>query len=296
MNVLSLFDGVSCAFLALKEAGIPVKSYFASEVDDKCITVSRENHGDLITHIGDVKKVNESKVPVDKIDLLIGGSPCQDVSCAGKRKGLTGERSGLFYEYLRILHLFKPTWFILENVGSMKNSDKDEITKYLGVQPIEINSNLVTAQNRKRYYWTNIPNVTPPADKKITIKQVSQESGNVFIVASRGRVGPDGKHFQNLEPRSDGKTNTLTSVLKDNYLSVNGELRNLTPEEYEELQGIRRGYTKAVAKGSRYKMVGNAFTVPIIAHILGHIPLKGNAKKNKTGPLRTKTAKKQGML
>lgn len=270
MIVLSLFDGIAGAFLALQEQGIPITKYYASEVDPKAILVTKKNHGNSITHLGDVKQVTKQLIP-EKIDLLIGGSPCQDLSCAGKREGLQGNRSGLFYEYLRIYRECKPQWFILENVGSMKQQDRDTITQELGVEPIVINSNLVTAQNRKRYYWTNIPNITQPEDRKITIDQVVNVEGEVFIVASRRRTH-NGQHYQNLEARDDGKSNTLTSVLKDNYVSINGELYPLTPEEYEQLQGIPQGYTSGVPKGTRYKLVANAFTIPVMAHILSHLP------------------------
>jgi DNA (cytosine-5)-methyltransferase 3A len=170
MKVISLFDGISCARVALERAGIPVEEYYASEIDKYAIEVSQKNYPE-ITHIGSVTEVNSSLYK--DIDLLIGGSPCQDLSIAKRdRKGLDGERSGLFWEYVRILNEVKPKYFILENVNSMPKEAKDEITKTLGVEPIMINASLVSAQNRKRLFWTNIPNVTQPEDKGILLKDI----------------------------------------------------------------------------------------------------------------------------
>lgn len=267
MKVLSLFDGISGARLALDKSNIPIEAYYASEIDNKCIEVSKMNYKDII-HLGDVLKIDTSKL--GKIDLLIGGSPCQDLSCAGKRKGLNGERSSLFFEYVRILKDINPTYFLFENVASMKQSDLDIINMELGCKPILINSNLMTAQNRNRYYWTNIENITLPSNLNIFLNNII-EGKDVYCVASRGRKNKDGTISQKLEARNDGKTNTLTSVLKDNYVSINGEIRSLTPNEYEILQGYPIDYTKCVAKTHRYRMIANAFTVPIISHILSFI-------------------------
>ena len=169
MNVLSLFDGISCGQLALQRAGIQYNKYYASEIKKIAIQCTQENFPDTI-QLGDVTKLDLCKL--DKIDLLIGGSPCQDLSIAnvankGNREGLNGEKSSLFYEYVRILKQIKPKYFLLENVSNMKEEDKNLISKILGVEPIKINSNLVSYQNRSRYYWTNIPNVTIPEDKNI---------------------------------------------------------------------------------------------------------------------------------
>lgn len=178
MKILSLFDGVSCARVALERAGIDVEWYGASEIDKYAIQVSQKNYPDIY-HIGDVKKVDRNwNVHMDGIDLLIGGSPCQDLSIAKKgRKGLDGERSGLFWEYVRILKELKPKYFILENVNSMPKEAKALITETLGVEPIMINAALVSAQNRKRLFWTNIPGVTLPEDRGILLKDILQ--GNV---------------------------------------------------------------------------------------------------------------------
>lgn len=176
LKVLSIFDGISCARVALERTGISVERYFASEIDKYAIQISEKNYNDII-HIGDVRYVAHKDAPIhyklNDIDLLIGGSPCQDLSIAKKdRKGLDGERSGLFWEYVRILKQVKPKYFILENVNSMPKEAKELITKTLGVEPIMINASLVSAQNRKRLFWTNIPNVTQPEDRNIKLSDI----------------------------------------------------------------------------------------------------------------------------
>lgn len=190
MKILSLFDGISIAQQALKECGIKVEKYYASEIDKYAISVTQKNFPDTI-QLGDVKKVGRFiKLGVESdafgdyemkdIDLLIGGSPCQDLSIAKKnRQGLSGERSGLFWEYVRILNEVKPKYFILENVNSMSKEAKQIITETLGVEPIMINASLVSAQNRKRLFWTNIPNVTQPEDKGILLRDVLQSEDEI---------------------------------------------------------------------------------------------------------------------
>ncbi len=189
MKVLSLFDGISCARVALDRAGIEVESYYASEIDKYAIYVARKN-SPYTMHVGSVKDLEfkainnpyrhvaystdgKNIIHDSHIDLLIGGSPCQDLSIAkANREGLEGEKSNLFWEYVRILKEVKPKWFILENVASMSNEAKAIITKEMGVEPIMINASLVSAQNRKRLFWTNIPNVTLPKDKGIVLKDI----------------------------------------------------------------------------------------------------------------------------
>lgn len=168
MNVLSLFDGISCGKVALEKAGIAVDKYYTSEVDKYAIQISEKNHPDLV-RLGDVHNVKPSTLP--KIDLLIGGSPCTGFSIAGKRMNFDDPQSKLFFEYVRLLKECKPKYFLLENV-KMKKEWQDIITSYLGVEPIMINSALVSAQNRKRLYWTNIPCATQPEDKHIYLKDV----------------------------------------------------------------------------------------------------------------------------
>lgn len=174
MKILSLFDGISCARVALDRAGIPVELYDAYEIDKYAIWISMKNYFD-IRHFGDVTHAF-TEVYHQEYDLLIGGSPCQDLSIAKKdRKGLDGDRSGLFWEYVRILNKVKPKYFILENVASMPKEAKELITETLGVEPIMINASLVSAQNRKRLFWTNIPNVTQPEDRGILLKDILED-------------------------------------------------------------------------------------------------------------------------
>ena len=162
INILSLFDGLSCGNIALERAGIKVNNYYASEIDKWAVQIANKNYPNII-QLGDVTKFDETKLP--KIDLLIGGSPCQDLSSAGKGKGLIkGDRSKLFFVYVYMLKQLKPKYFLLENVR-MKQEYQDIISDLLGVQPIKINSSLVSAQNRVRLYWTNIPNVPNPRIK-----------------------------------------------------------------------------------------------------------------------------------
>ena len=180
MNVLSLFDGMSCGQIALKKLGIPVKNYFASEIDKFAIKVAKANFPDMI-HLGDVQNVKTSGQHLldefdcgHTIDLLIGGSPCQGFSFAGKQLNFDDPRSQLFFEYIRLLKALKPKYFMLENVKMSKQSQQI-ITDYLGVEPIEINSNLVSAQNRRRLYWTNIPVDGLPEDKGIVLADILED-------------------------------------------------------------------------------------------------------------------------
>lgn len=168
MNILSLFDGISCGHVALDRAGIKVENYYASEIEKNPIKVTQNNYPNTI-QIGDVTKV--SGTDYQNCDLVMGGSPCQGFSIAGKHLNFDDPRSKLFFEYLRILDKVNPKYFLLENV-KMKQEYKDIISKYLGVEPIEINSNLVSAQNRKRFYWTNIPDVVPPKDKGVMLNEI----------------------------------------------------------------------------------------------------------------------------
>ena len=278
MRVLSLFDGISCARVGLERAGIPITSYTAYEIDKHAIAIAKKNYPDTIHH-GDVR---ECKPNEDEYDLVIGGSPCQDLSIAKKgRKGLDGDRSGLFWEWVRVWKAAKPKWFVLENVASMPNKDKDIITRELGVEPVMFNASLVSAQNRKRLFWTNIP-FTLPDDMGILLKDILQptmSSSPALVKIGREigrRLNADGHradddttlvYQRRIETREDGKCGTLTSVQKDN-LVVSDVIRKLTPIECERLQGLPDNYTEGVAKTHRYKCLGNAFNVDVVTHIL----------------------------
>lgn len=177
MNVLSLFDGISAGQLALSKSGIKVSNYYASEVDRFAIQVATKNFPNTI-QLGDVTKWRDWNIDLSSIDLLIGGSPCQGFSFAGKQLNFEDERSKLFFEYVDILNYIKTlnpdVKFLLENVR-MKQEYQDIISEYLGVKPIVINSSLVSAQNRVRYYWTNIKNIDHPKDKNIFLKDIISE-------------------------------------------------------------------------------------------------------------------------
>jgi DNA (cytosine-5)-methyltransferase 3A len=238
-----------------------------------------------------------------EVDLLIGGSPCQDLSIAKKeREGLSGERSGLFYQYVRLLKECKPKWFVLENVASMSKTARDTITKELGVEPVMIDASLVSAQSRKRLFWTNIPSVGLPADKGIKVKDIlDPNAGSKYtsktVVLSKELTGKTGFYAMGrsigrrtdaegkrkdgdstlpyeprLEIRTDEKTGTLTNVQKDNLVIQPPIVRRLTPLECERLQCLPDGYTVGISDTQRYKCLGNAFNAEVVAHILKKIP------------------------
>lgn len=168
MNVLSLFDGMSCGQIALERSNIKVDKYYSSEVDKYAIKVTNYNYKNTI-QIGDVRNVNVSMFK--EIDLLIGGSPCKGFSNAGNGLNFDHPESKLFFEYVRILKELKPKYFLLENV-KMKKEWENTITKILGVRPLRLNSSLVSAQVRKRLYWTNIPVTSVPIDKRIYLQDI----------------------------------------------------------------------------------------------------------------------------
>ena len=301
LNVLSLFDGISCARVALERANIKIKQYLSSEVDKYAIQVAQKNYPATI-QLGSV--VGLTSPP--NIDLLVGGSPCQDLSIAQKnRKGLDGERSGLFWEYVRILKEAKPRWFILENVASMSKEAKEVITRELGVEPIMINAALVSAQNRKRLFWTNIPNVKLPDDRGIFLKDILEPSADDTFTVRIGSInkGGQGDRIYSPEGKSvglsalgggrgaktglyivqtprgkniggkralNGKVPTLSSSSweHNNKLSENEIIRKLTPVECERLQSLPDNYTEGISNTQRYKALGNAFNVEVVAHIL----------------------------
>lgn len=377
IKVLSLFDGISCARAALKKLNIEVDKYFASEIDKYAIQISKNNFPEII-QIGDIKTINTRMLLVRDIDLMIGGSPCQDLSIAKKdRQGLSGERSGLFYEYLRILKEVKPKYFILENVNSMPKEAKEEISKCLGVEPIMINAALVSAQTRKRLFWVGKlidgkyqqVKIELPEDKGIFLKDVLEDGVNEIYQVPRGfnkggikigkaptmgancyhennkpiRVGHLNKDGQGdriyskdgksvclsangggrgaktglyaipvaLRNRGEGKkpeynktdkANALTTVQTDSMVAIPNksktirtsgrgsgfgdrhnwdminDIRKLTPIECERLQCLPDNYTQGVSNSQRYKALGNAFNVDVVAYIL-NILFNKNIKK-----------------
>ena len=290
MNVLSLFDGISCGRIALEREGIEVNKYYSSEIDKYAIKIADKNYPDNIK-LGDVTKVDGNQFK--DIDLLIGGSPCQDLSNykydRGEVTGLNGEKSGLFYHYVRILKEVKPKYFLLENVASMEDKWKDLISEILGVQPIMINSSLVCAAERKRYYWTNISNVAQPKNLNIVLKNIVINANEVPEKYWYNRDfiynGDDKKvqctlcikgHRQMKEVYNlNFKCNTLTCDGNGGNLQKkvyqDGRCRKLMPIEYERLQTIPDNYTDCVSDSRRYTAIGNAWTVDVIAHILKNL-------------------------
>jgi len=195
MNVLSLFDGMSCGQIALNRVGIQYERYYASEIDKDAISVTQHNYPNTI-QVGDVTKLSATNLP--KIDLLIGGSPCQGFSFAGKKLNFEDPRSKLFFEFVRLKNELQPKYFLLENVR-MKKSSEDVITQYLGVSPILINSQLVSGQHRRRLYWTNIPGIELPEDKGIELKDILDKdvdgvkinfdsNGESHLIAKNGKT------------------------------------------------------------------------------------------------------------
>lgn len=281
MKVLSLFDGISCGQLALQRAGISVEKYYASEIEESAIKVTQHNFPNTI-QIGDVTKIDFKQFE-NNIDLLIGGSPCQDLSIAKQnRQGLQGDKSSLFFYYVKALQEIKPKYFLLENNYSMPTEAKDEITKILGVEPIMINSNLVSAQLRKRLYWTNIPNIEQPKDKGILLKDII-ESGSVdreksLCIARRyaGFQGSQsylcrryfGKRFG--QAVFEGDIDKIKKQWQDNprFESSEKNIRPLSCIECERLQTLPDNYTSILSSETQRKeAIGNGWTVDVIAHI-----------------------------
>jgi len=273
MKILSLFDGISCARVAFDRAGIPVEAYIASEIDKYAIQVSEKNYPE-IKRAGSVEIVFP---PIGWFDILIGGSPCQDLSIAkANRQGLKGKRSGLFYEYVRILKEAKPKFFVLENVASMPKEAKATITEELwGIEPVMINAALVSAQNRKRLFWVGKlagdryeqVDIPLPEDRGIMLRDIL-ESGEEEVKPVALRNRGQGKK---PEYNKTGRANSLTTVQTDSMVEENEVIRKLTPIECERLQGLPDNYTEGVSNTQRYKALGNAFNVDVIAHILKHL-------------------------
>lgn len=319
MNVLSLFDGISCGQVALKRAGIKYKNYYSSEIDKYAISITQKNFPKT-DQLGDVELLNGRAL---NIGVLIGGSPCQGFSFSGNQLNFKDPRSALFWEFVRILKETKPKYFLLENVKMVKKS-QDVISKALGVEPVEINSSLVSAQNRKRLYWTNIPFDPVIIDKNILFCEILEKSSENIVKISKGTTerfirykipfvtghtpkarclaareyeknGKQGNYLvingspvawskSTRYPKGEdkyiegrfkiyGKANTLVTgdgcgaMSSKNLVLDDAELRKLTPIECERLQTLPDNYTKNVSNTQRYKMIGNGWTVDVLAHI-----------------------------
>jgi len=302
INVLSLFDGISCGQIALERQGIEIENYFASEIDKYAMQITMANYPNT-KQLGDVRNVTAENLP--KIDLLIGGSPCQGFSFAGAGLNFEDERSKLFFEFVRLKNELKPKYFLLENV-KMKQEFQDIISEQLGVKPIMINSSLVSAQNRERLYWTNIPVIGQPIDKEILLKDII-EDGQVLKDKSQTILATLYKEnaksmikrnkqglliLKNIYPKKGqngniysifGKCKTLSAGvgIKGNGIgssnapkieSINADgWRKLSPLECERLQTVPDGYTKYVSDTQRYKALGNGWTVDVISFIFSFL-------------------------
>ena len=285
MKVLSLCDGMSVAHIALDKIGIPVEKYYAAEIKPIAIKVTKDNYPDTI-HIGDVNKISykegilyteNGNYNVGHIDLMVFGSPCQSFSRCMKtdmRVGLEDKtRSGLFFECYRILQEVQPTWWLLENVASMKSEDRDYLTECMGVEPIRINSKLVCAALRDRYYWTNIPGITQPEDKGITLQSIltsgytDREKARTLLVSDSRPLRDKQKMLHRYK-----KFTTLIWEEKENDDSI----RYLNQTELEGCQTVPEGYTKCLTRNEAADVLGDAFTVDVIAHILSHTNTRQN--------------------
>lgn len=313
MKVLSLFDGISCGMVALERAGIKVDKYYACEIDKNAIEISKKNYPQII-RLGDVCNVHAVDLP--EIDLLIGGSPCQGFSRAGKCLNFNDPRSALFFEYLRILNELKVKnpniKFLLENVA-MKKEWRQIITDFLGVEGVDINSKLFSAQNRERVYWTNIdiPKISQPDPSLQSILDLVDETdfeetngikfdpqipmarrelvslcdGETRIrqATKKGYIVPNDFDGVNISfPNSTSRRGRVISR-KSNCVTCMGEvsvyynrtIRNLTIDEVERLQTMPKGYTEGFPHNVRYKALGNGWTVDVIAHIFKGLKEQG---------------------
>ena len=319
VNVLSLFDGMSCGQIALERVGVDVGNYYASEVDKYAVQVTQKNYPDTI-QLGDINNWREWDIDWKSIDLVYGGSPCQGFSFAGKQLAFDDPRSKLFFTFVDICdHIADHNpkiKFLLENV-KMKGEYLNEITRIMGVDPIFINSALVSAQNRQRYYWTNIGKPIQPEDKGVSLSEILDPTLPSCGVGARivgRRLNDLGKRedfnrdipiSQYLELRVDDKTNCMTTVYKDSvvpYFKTDKRLkikfnkkkascltggansggnhsdmdilviepdvcRRYSVVECERLQTVPDNYTEGVSNSQRYRMLGNGWTVDVIAHI-----------------------------
>jgi len=294
INVLSLFDGISCGQIALNNLGFKMNKYFASEIDKLSIEITMNNYPKTI-QIGDITKISSKDLP--NVDLLIGGSPCQGFSFAGKQLNFNDSRSKLFFEYLRLLKEIKPKYFLLENVRMKKEYEKI-ITKYLNVEPILINSSKLTAQDRKRLYWTNIPNVKQPENKGIILKDILDKypDEKLFLKSEISKRYIPVKNYKKDKNKScvigklskyqgdrvfdvDCKASCLSSSGGNNgggscniiIDPKTNKLRKLSVLECQKLQGIPNNYLNNVKKNNAYKVLGNGWTINVIEHIFSNL-------------------------
>lgn len=299
MKVLSVFDGISCGRVALERAGIPVDTYYASEIEPSSIAISKKNYPDII-HLGDVTKWSEWDIPWGEIDLLIGGSPCQGFSFAGKQLNFDDPRSKLFFVYVDILNHIKKynpqVKFLLENVV-MKEEHKAVITDRLGCEPVLINSNLFSAQNRPRLYWCNFDIPELPSECPYTLRDVFDPNlkhreihinhpdtivkCKTYYQYDQNRRGHNSQDQRFFDIDTKSNTLLLSSSSIPKVRVDDGRVYLLTPEECAELQTLDGEYLNAagVSKAAKYGALGNGWTVNVISHIFGGLPQQRPAPK-----------------
>lgn len=311
MNVLSLFDGVSCGMIALERANIKVDSYYSSEIEKSAIEISNKNYPEII-RMGDITKINtEVLKTLPKIDLILAGSPCQGFSRNGNMLNFEHKQSKLFFDFIRILNWIRENnnpnvKFLLENV-EMKKDWEDIITSYTEVEPLDINSKLVSAQNRPRVYWTNIINASIPKAKNINLCDIldlekeydlidyqgikidssfsEKEKKLISVVNEEVRISQATKQGYIVAENGDGinlsfptsktrrgrvvkkKSNTLDKQCNV-CVYYDGILRKLSLTELERLQTLPDGYTVGVSDIKRKAAIGNGWTVDVITHLL----------------------------
>lgn len=309
MKVLSLCDGMSCGQLALKKLGIPIEAYYAAEIKDVAIKVTLDNFPNTI-EIGDVNQVSykdgiltteNGNLQVGQIDLVMFGSPCQTFSLAmitEHRVGLEDrEKSGLFYECYRILQEVKPKYFLMENVRSMKDKDRDFISQMMGVEPIMIDSALIAPAMRKRYYWTNIEGVEQPKKKDIPLQSIltsgyteRQKARCLTVSDSRPLttsvkmfhrfyykgfntlVFKDRQHYLNCKQYYDDNYKGMAAKdIPVDETDVFDGVRYLNQLELERCQTVPEGYTKILTRNEAADVLGDGWTVDVIAHILSYM-------------------------
>jgi DNA-cytosine methyltransferase len=309
MIILSLFDGISGARLSLQRAGSPVTKYYSTEIDKHALRISRSNFPDNI-QLGDVRNITASMIP-EKVDVLCFGAPCVNLSSLNNtsRHGLQGEKSGLFYEALRLKKELNPTYFLCENVSSMSNENRNLISELLGVEPIKINSALLTAQSRNRYYWTNITGITQPADQGqllenilesgytekqksscLTASYASSSVMNYFLRSERQRIftcpitatsytmsGFTTNYYQTATEKIQVVYNKKEKYIKQKDRNIESleKLKKITRKlsalECERLQGLPPKYCYYVSDRQQYKAIGNGFNIPTVAHIFSFL-------------------------
>ena len=290
MKILSLFDGISGGKIASERAGLSIDEYVAYEIDPVAIKISQHNYPDIIQK-GNV--VSADFTPYKGFDLLLAGFPCQDLSIGNiKRKGLAGERSGLFSETLRALEQTKAKYFLIENNYKMPERDRDFISESLGVNPILIDSSIISAQQRKRLYWTNIPAIKDISPKRIYIKDIIEP--DIILPDYYDKVKfNDKKYLTSLSDKpirigiidnggqgyrvysSYGKSITITANSgglgsKTGLYLINNKVRKLSPLEAERCQTLPDGYTavSGLSDNQRLECIGNGWTIDVISYLL----------------------------